>query len=344
MELKLFSQKLFHYFLFFLLTSLFFIDAPAQGFLKADGKKIVNAKGENILLRGMGLGGWMLQEGYMLGIHKDAQQHKIRAAIEELMGPQETAEFYNAWLDNFVRKIDIDSMKRWGFNSVRLPMHYNLFTLPVDKEPIAAQNTWLDKGFAITDSLLAWCKANHVYLILDLHAAPGGQGNDLNISDRDSSKPSLWESEANQQKTIALWNKIAERYKNESWIAGYDILNEPNWGFTDPVNDRNGTKEPVNAPLKKLLKDITAAIREVDKNHIIIIEGNGWGNNYNGILPVWDNNMVLSFHKYWNYNRQQDIQKILDTRNKNNVPVWLGETGENSNVWYTEAIRLLGKK
>jgi len=343
MELKLFSQKVFHYILLYLLFSLYFIAAPAQGYLRADGKRIVNAKGENVLLRGMGLGGWMLQEGYMLGIHKNAQQHNIRAAIEELMGAQETAEFYNAWLDKFVRKIDIDSMKRWGFNSVRLPMHYNLFTLPVDKELTAGQNTWLDKGFAMTDSLLTWCKANHVYLILDLHAAPGGQGNDLNISDRDSSKPSLWESEANQQKTIALWKKIAGRYKNESWIAGYDILNEPNWGFTDPVNDRNGIKEPVNAPLKKLLKDITAAIREVDKNHIIIIEGNGWGNNYNGILPVWDNNMVLSFHKYWNYNRQQDIQKMLDIRNKNDVPVWLGETGENSNVWYTEAIRLIEK-
>ena len=289
----------------------------------------------------MGLGGWMLQEGYMLGIHKDAQQHKIRQGIEKLMGVQETAEFYNAWLNNFVRKIDIDSMKAWGFNSVRLPMHYNLFTLPVDRELVATQNTWLEKGFTITDSLLQWCRANHMYLILDLHAAPGGQGNDLNISDRDSSKPSLWDDEANKEKTIALWKKIAARYANEPWIGGYDILNEPNWGFTDPVNDRNGIKEPMNVPLKKLLKDITAAIREVDKNHIIIIEGNGWGNNYNGILPAWDRNMVLSFHKYWNYNRQQDIQKILHTRNQYNLPVWLGETGENSNVWYTEAIQLL---
>ncbi|MEO8415936.1 MAG: cellulase family glycosylhydrolase, partial [Ginsengibacter sp.] len=133
------------------------------------------------------------------------------------------------------------------------------------------------------------------------------------------------------------------RYKNEKWIGGYDILNEPNWGFTNPANDKNGTKELVNAPLKKLFQDITTAIREVDKNHIIIIEGNGWGNNYNGILPTWDKNMVLSFHKYWDYNKMINIQRILDARNNYNVPVWLGETGENSNVWYTEEIRLLEK-
>jgi endoglucanase len=343
MKLSSFLPYRFLYLLFLVVGVISFDSSIAQGFLKADGKRIVNGRGANELLRGMGFGGWMLQEGYMLGIHKDAQQHNIRGAMEKLMGAQETAEFYNAWLDNFITKADIDSMKRWGFNSVRLPMHYNLFTLPVEQEPVAGQNTWLEKGFAITDSLLAWCRADHLYLVLDLHAAPGGQGNDVNISDRDTSKPALWESEANKQKTIALWKKLAARYKEEQWIGGYDILNEPNWGFTDPINDRNGLKEPLNAPLKKLLQDITAAIREVDKNHIIIIEGNGWGNNYNGILPVWDHNMVLSFHKYWNYNRQEDIQKILDTRNKYNIPVWLGETGENSNVWFTEAIRLLEK-
>ena len=230
---KLFPGKIFPHIIFFFLSLIIFNESPAQGFLKADGKKIVNAKGENILLRGEGLGGWMLQEGYMLGINKDAQQNKIRSRIEELMGEKETEEFYDTWLHNFIQKADIDSMHAWGFNSVRLPMHYNLYTLPVEKEPVAGKNTWLDKGFALTDSLLSWCKANHMYLILDLHAAPGGQGNDINISDRDPSKPSLWQSEANQQKTIALWKKLADRYKNEQWIGGYDILNEPNWGFTD---------------------------------------------------------------------------------------------------------------
>ena len=313
----------------------------AQGYLKVDGKRIVNEKGQNVLLRGIGLGGWMLQEGYMLKVRGQGQQHKIKSRIAELVGVDKTENFYKAWLDNHTRKVDIDSMKAWGFNSVRLPMHFNLYTLPVDMEPVKGENTWLDKGFQITDSLLAWCKSNQMYLILDLHAAPGGQGNDLNISDRDDTKPSLWQSEANQQKTIALWKKLAERYANEPWMGGYDIINEPNWGFEDTVNDKNGLKEKKNEPLKKLMMDITRAIREVDTKHIIIIEGNGWGNNYNGILPPWDNNMVLSFHKYWNYNNQASIQHIIDTRDKYNVPVWLGETGENSNVWFTEAIRLL---
>lgn len=315
----------------------------SQGFLKASGTKIVDGRGQNVLLRGIGLGGWMLQEGYMLKINNEAQQYRIRERIADLVGPKQTQEFYDAWLANHMRKIDVDSMKRWGFNSIRLPMHYNLYTLPVDKEPVAGKNTWLEKGFALTDSLLNWCKANKMYLILDLHAAPGGQGNDLNIADRDPSKPYLWDSEANQEKTIALWRKLAERYKNEPYIGAYDIINEPNYGFSNPEEDKNGTKEKVNAPLRKLMVEITKAIREVDQQHLIIIEGNGWGNNYNGIFPLWDKNMALSFHKYWNYNDQASIAHIIKARDEQHVPVWLGETGENSNVWFTDAIHLLEK-
>ncbi len=327
------------------LSSLFilslFSNTHAQGFLKVKGKQIINEKGQNVLLRGIGLGGWMLQEGYMLGLRNGwQQQNQIRKHIDTLIGKDGANAFYDAWLANHTTRKDIDALKAWGFNSVRLPMHYNLYTLPIQEEPVAGQTTWLPKGFAMTDSLLAWCKANKMYLILDLHAAPGGQGNDLNIADRDPATPSLWQSADNRQKMIALWKQLATRYANEPWIGGYDIINEPNWGFQDSLNDRNGLKEKSNAPLRQLMMDITNAIREVDSKHIIIIEGNGWGNNYNGILPAWDNNMVLSFHKYWNYNDVQSISHILKMREENNIPVWLGETGENSNVWFTEAIRL----
>src|SRR5688572_8576508 len=144
-----------------------FCYAGAQGFLKTNGKYIVDGNGNKVLLRGMGLGGWMLQEPYMLQVTGIAQnQQQIRMRIESLVGVEKTNEFYNAWLSNHCTKADIDSMASWGFNSVRLPMHYNLFTLPAEMEKDSMSQTWIQKGFAMTDSLLSWCKANRVYLIL----------------------------------------------------------------------------------------------------------------------------------------------------------------------------------
>lgn len=310
--------------------------------LKTQGEKIINDKGENIQLRGLGLGGWMLQEGYMLKTADFADpQYKIKEKIAELIGEDGMNEFYKAYLKNGITRQDIDFLKKAGFNSIRLPMHYNLYTLPIEKESKKGENTWLEEGFKMTDDLLKWCADNKMYLILDLHAAPGGQGNDVNISDRDTSKPSLWESEENQKKTIALWKKLAERYKDSPWIGGYDLINEPNINFTG--KNINGTDEMSNAPLWKLQKEITEAIRTFDKKHMIIIEGNGWGNNYNGLTPLWDDNMVFSFHKYWNNNDDATLKFALDLREKHKIPIWLGETGENSNVWFTELIRLLDK-
>ena len=314
-------------FLFF--TVLHSIFLSAQG-LKAEGKKIIDQNGNEVLLRGMGLGGWMLMEGYMMQSSDVADtQHEFRQSLEDLMGVDNTNVFFDKWLENHVTKADIDSLSSWGFNSVRLPMHYNLFTLPIEEESVEGENTWLTKGFTIIDELLQWCEENEVYLILDLHAAPGGQGANAAISDYNPDLPSLWESELNKNKTIALWKKLAERYKDEEWIGGYDLLNEVNW---EMEND--------NEELLNLYKDITTEIRAVDNNHIIFIEGNGFANDFNGLTPPWDDNMVYSFHKYWSENTTESIQWVLDIREENNVPLWMGEAGENSNVWFTDAIEL----
>lgn len=328
-------------FLIFSSFVFFSICTSAQGFLKVNGKKIENDVNKDFILRGMGFGGWMLQEGYMFHLEFLGQQYKIREKITQLIGKNEADIFYDKWLKYHTQETDIDSMASWGFNSIRLPMHFNIFTLPVNEEPVAGKNTWLPKGFEMVDELLKWCKKNKLYLILDLHAAPGGEGTDLPISDRHPNQPSLWESQAKQDKTVALWKKLAERYANEPYIGGYDILNETNWGFEDPKNDPHGINEKQNIPLRNLFIRITKTIREVDKNHIIFLEGNGFANNYNGMFPLWDNNLVISFHKYGNFATKESIQKFLDYRDKYNVPLWLGESGENSNTWFTNNIELV---
>jgi hypothetical protein len=316
--------------------------AQAKDFLRVQGTRIVDEAGKPAILRGMGLGGWMLQEGYMLDIDGVGTQRSIHARIADLIGPEKAEAFYQAWRDNHTTRADIDAMARWGFNSVRLPMHYALYTLPVEQEPVAGGQTWVEEGFRRTDELLAWAKANDLYLILDLHAAPGGQGNDNNIADRDPTQPSLWDDPRHQDKMVALWKKLAERYRDEPYIAAYDIINEPNWGFADKA-DTHGCKENGNAPLKDLLVRTTRAIREVDTRHIIVIEGNCWGNNYRGVLDEgpWDDNLVISFHKYWNTTTRDSIADLLALRDRHRMPLWLGETGENSNDWFARTVALV---
>ncbi|MCF8362827.1 MAG: carbohydrate-binding protein [Prolixibacteraceae bacterium] len=276
----------------------------------------------------------MLQEGYMMQTSDIAgTQHEFRQRLVETIGEAKTDSFYNAWLHYHFTRTDVDSMKSWGYNTVRVAMHYKWFTPPIEDEPVQGEITWKDKGFVMIDSLLDWCADNQMYLILDLHGAPGGQGKDSNISDYDPSKPSLWESELNQDKTVALWRKLAERYANEPWMGGYDLINETNWEFS----------EANNAPLRRLYNRITEAIREVDTNHIIYIEGNWFANDFSGLTPPWDDNMVYSFHKYWNYNTPGSIGWVLDLRETYNVPIWLGETGENSNTWFTNLVSLCEK-
>ena len=88
-----FSIKIFSLLLLFNVCTL-----VGQG-LRADGKKIVDKNGNEVLLRGMGLGGWMLQEGYMMqsaGIEGAGTQFGFRNKITELIGETKTAEFYDA--------------------------------------------------------------------------------------------------------------------------------------------------------------------------------------------------------------------------------------------------------
>lgn len=322
-----------------LLTTLLLFSVVNAQYLKRSGQFIVDGNGNEFITRSMGLGGWMLQEGYMLGTAPFAgTQHEIRALLEASMGKERTDEFYDAWRANHCTKTDIDSLAVWGFNSVRPALHYNLFTLPIEEEPVAGQDTWLNIGFQMVDELISWCKARNLYVILDLHAAPGGQGKDSNISDYDPSKPSLWESDENQRKTVALWRKIAERYANEPTVGGYDLLNETNWNFNGTHN--NGC-DSSNEKLRELMIRITTAIREVDKNHLLFIEGNCWANNWKNLLPPWDDNLAYSFHKYWNGTDVGTIAEYTNFRQQYNIPIWLGESGENSNQWFYETIRML---
>ncbi|HLO37172.1 MAG TPA: hypothetical protein VK173_01645, partial [Lacibacter sp.] len=86
-----------------LIFIVFSIHSEGQ-FLKTKADAIVNEKGETIILRGMGLGGWMLQEGYMFRLSFLGQQYRIKEKITDVVGSEKANQFYEQWLLNHTTK------------------------------------------------------------------------------------------------------------------------------------------------------------------------------------------------------------------------------------------------
>jgi len=289
--------------------------------LVVSNKKIINSSNnQEVVLNAVNFGNWMVMEGYMMNsVNQAPAQHNWKQKLNTLIGTQNTANFYDAWLTKHVANTDIIQIKSWGFNAVRVPIHYEYFVNS------GTPDVWSNYGFTLLDNIISWCSSEGIYVIIDLHAAPGGQSNNA-ISDYDATKPSLWESTLNKNKTIELWRKISERYKNEVWVAGYDLINEPAWDLPGGIDLRN------------LYNSITTAIRNNSDNHILFIEGNWYSNDYAGLTPAWDPNMVYVFHKYWSDASTVDITWILNFRDAQNRPIWCGEHGENSNDHFTRIV------
>jgi hypothetical protein len=296
-----------------------FIQNGNAQFLQASGTDIVDSTGTPVLLRGYGLGGWLVPEGYMLHIPGYGSPTYIDSLVRDLIGGQFANQFWNTYRANYVTEEDIQLIAQWGFNSIRLPFHYKNF---YDD----SLGIFRPEGFALLDTLLRWCENNQLYLILDMHCAPGGQNKD-NISDSDGIEARLWtEPGFYQPMTIKIWKEIARRYVNDPRIGGYDFINEPvlPQGYSNQV-------------LRDFYIELTDSVRSVDPNHLIFIEGNWYATDFNLLTPPWDSNMAYSFHKYWSITNTGSIQYLLDIRSQFNVPLWMGESGENSNVWYYES-------
>ncbi len=129
-----------------------------------------------------------------------------------------------------------------------------------------------------------------------------------------------------------------------NYVAEKDIAAIAEWGFdliNEPVTpDKIGNGEMQADALRTLYVRLAEAIRKVDINHILFIEGNYFATHFYKLDDFPDDNMVYAFHKYWNATDVGAINYLLDLRRRNNVPLWLGESGENSNPWFFAVTRL----
>ncbi len=297
--------------------------ASAMTFLHTRGQDIVNEQGEKILLRGVGLGNWILPEGYMWKFGSQGDRpRKIEKLVNDLIGPENGRRFWSEFRKNYITEADVGLISKLGFNSVRPAINSRLFLSE------AGVPTGSEEGFLLLDNLVAWCKAHGVYVIIDMHGAPGGQTGQ-NIDDSANDQPELFMEPKYQDQLLALWKAIAQRYKDEPAVAGYDLLNEP-------LPERTGAAKKFKAQLEPLYKRIAKTIREVDSKHMLILEGADWANDWSVFSGPFDGNLVYQFHYYcWDTPPVlKSIQRYLDDRDCFNAPVWVGETGEKDNTIY----------
>ena len=280
-----------------------------------------------LLLEGVGLGGWMLPEGYMWGNHKYYERpRRFEELVRLYFNEEESFDFWKTYHENWISDKDFELIKNHGYNSIRLPINFRLI---MDENEETSDVVFNEYGFKMIDYTIQQCKKHHLYLILDLHGAPGGQTG-ANIDDSKYDKPELFTKEIYQDQVVTLWREIANRYKDEKIIAMYDLLNEPLPKWNNKLNDK----------LEPLHKRITKAIREVDQNHLISIEGANWATDFSVITERFDEKLVLHFHKYWSPVSIDTIQEFIDKSNELNLPLIMGEGGENDLYWYSGAFKM----
>lgn len=312
--------------------------------LSTQKSKIINEKNKEIILRGVNLGGWLMMEGYILG-GRNIPEQRFKKEFAKKLGREELKKFEQDFRANFIQKEDIKKLKNLGINCLRLPFNFRLIK---------------EQGLKYLDKLINWCREYKIYAILDMHSAPGSQNADWHSDSYGQAL--LWEKKEYQEQALKLWRLLASHYKDESTVAGYDILNEP---VVNPVRDRTPKvsvgrqKRPVSngvkdlRRLKKFYEKAIETIRQVDKQHIIFLEGSFWAQNIDFLGEPEGENIVYSIHfyqpldfsfnfrpdfvypgkingEYWN---KKKISSYLNHYYKKakewKVPIYVGEFGIN---------------
>jgi len=295
-------------------------DLPKDAFMRVQGPDIIAPDGSRFFIKGTNLGNWLNPEGYMFGFSKTNSVRMINDMFCEMVGPDFTADFWKMFKDNYVTRADIEFIASTGANTIRVPFHYKLFTDEDYMGLVSAQD-----GFKRLDDVIGWCREFGIYVILDMHDAPGGQTGD-NIDDS-YGYPWLFESEKSQQLFCDIWKKIAQYYRNEPVILGYDLINEPIAPYFENIDELNARLEPLH-------KRVTAVIREVDPNHIIMFGAPQWNGNFKPFSDsVFDDNIMYTCHRYGGDASVDAIRNFIEFRDRVNLPMYMGEIGHNTDEW-----------
>lgn len=280
---------------------------PTGKFVVVKGTQLYQADGSSFTIKGVNLNHWLTPESYMFGL-KNISVTETDKAFRQILGDEYMNSWWKRFMENYFTLDDFLYLNSIGANTVRIPLTYKMFN---DTFYLCDNNP--EMGFEFIDKVVSWCKEAGLYLILDMHVAPGGQSGAPHIDDSDG-YPKLFESEENMEEFCRIWKKIATRYADEPIILGYELLNEP-------IKKEYESLYPY---LQPTFEKAAAAIREVDKNHILIIGG---ANFYDDFTPLtnlaFDSKILMTRHRYGS----TVVKGDAELRDKYGLPIFIGEFG-----------------
>ncbi|RSH92458.1 hypothetical protein EHS25_008874 [Saitozyma podzolica] len=290
------------------------LTVDSSRFLHVQGKHIC-LEGKPKVLRGACLGGWMMMENFMTGF--PGHEHQLRAGMLKALGKEKYEFFFDKFLEYYFTEADAQAFKNAGFNFIRLGVNYRHF------EDDSNPRVFKYEGLKHLDR----CARYGIYSVIDLHALPGGQNTDFHC-DNPTDKALFWVHKDFQDRAVNIWEHLAEHYKNNPWVAGYNALNEP--------------VEESGEILVSVMKRIENAIRAIDPNHILFWDGNGFASDFRQFKEPLPNS-VYSCHDYSSMglpnNPQytgtdedkaklvQSIEWKTEFQRAHNAPIWNGEFG-----------------
>jgi endoglucanase len=243
-------------------------------FVHTKGTNVIGIDGEPVRLRGVCIGGWLNMENFITGF--SANEALMRSGVMGVLGQGRYELFFENLLSNFFGEEDAAFLASIGVNSVRIPLNYR--HLEDDADPFVVK----EEGFQHLDRAIAACAANEIYSIIDLHAVPGSQNQHWH-SDNATHRALFWEQRQFQDRAINLWEAIADHYRDQVWVAGYNLLNEP----------ADESREAIGPFYARLVE----AIRRVDPLHILFVDGNTYATEFDIFRENWDNT-VYTCHDY----------------------------------------------
>ncbi len=294
--------------------------------ITVDGDRLVGPSGETVVLRGVGLGGWMNMENFITGY--PGNEANIRGILHHRMGAEAYEAFFEGFYQDFFDEADAAHLASLGLNSVRIPFNYRHFE--DDARPFELK----EEGFRRLDRVVTLLARHGIYSILDLHALPGYQNQHWH-SDNPTHRATFWDHPHFQDRVVHLWEALAERYKDRPEVAGFNPINEPS--------------DPSGEALLPFYERLEKAIRAIDHRHVLFLDGNRYSTDFSAFearrepLP----NTVYTAHDYAlpgitsakeypgvtrgeYFDRsvvEQTFLRRTEYMRRTGTPIWIGEFG-----------------